>query len=586
MFMDQKARQQGECRSWLLARDPLPWGKKSRRAQRQTACPGCAGGRPDDSLIEPRESPRRALGTGDDGRSRSLNLAGLALLALPWLQACGSGKSSEKSGIVPIVVSPAPPAQYGLDDPGCTANEGLELTTTRIFAWEKGSVVARQVDLKDTEASAERLGNTAVSNTTYGDLFERTCDFSKPRAERCQLPDGREKSWTGKGGPVLHLCKDRHGYARQSVEGVALGSLYYLQRARARYEQLAKGAQAPKRVQLKVLAEFVDHYINFAQNGKPARLDQYITHNLAYFPGSQMIVVFPEDAKLAEDATGFFWESEFVLTHEYGHHIDYTRHGKVLSDLGLEWSPVQHSYIDREAEALGEGVLSQRSQIGGALSEAFADLLAYYSEGKNGESLVGLPDIGFDRDPANAYFAEAEGGDAKILTTERLKSLLQAEEAFEGDTGPHYGDVHVGGALLTHALHEVFGQVVDEATAEDQARGNDQKYQLTLAFMDAVVNELKAQKVQTGAELLNPVAAAIVAAVDGYLAKLPADSSVNKDRIKREVNATAQELLPALTTMPYSEFGPPTPGNHDARPRFEALGVLISDPINIAGFKR
>src|SRR5262249_55571374 len=147
--------------------------------------------------------------------------------------------------------------------------------------------------------------------------------------------NGVEKSWVqnpGASGGTLRICADGRTYDRLSYEGVALTSLFYLQRARDTYQRLAVagGAPAPQPIALRVLPAFKDTYDNYNDANGDNQLVTYITHNLAYFPVGQMIAVFPETATVSAKESGFFWESEFVLSHEYGHHLDYTRHGKVL----------------------------------------------------------------------------------------------------------------------------------------------------------------------------------------------------------------------------------------------------------------
>ncbi len=479
----------------------------------------------------------------------------LALSALA-LTACGESSPAKKYGTPPIkeVESSLKPAEYVLEDPACQdAGTPTALSKTTIRAWQGDEVVEREVSLTETASTAESLQSAVISLTSWKDVYTRQCDLNKGEARRCDDKEGYEKGWALQGsGGELKICKDGHNYNRLTYEGVALTSSYYLSQAFGRYAQLG-GAELPHKVQLSVLPHFIDYNDHYIQDGERSKLKTYIVHNLAYFPVGQMIAVFPESAERAGDLPGFFWESEFVLGHEYGHHIDYTRHGKVLANAGLEWNPLIHGFTDQVALRQGLSADSDRSLVQGALSEAFADLLAYYSEGATGASLVGLPDIGRNRSIDAPTFTN---GEDKILTDDRLSILLRLVDPGEVAQGePKYTDIHVIGAILSHTADDLFQTLTKTRFSTGTKAEVDQRYKMVLTWMDALVDgNAKLTADQSGADVLQPIALAFEKVADAYLASFPLtdEDGLTSDKVRQELCLKAKTMLPALKAGPFA----------------------------------
>lgn len=479
-----------------------------------------------------------------------LALAGLSLTTI----ACGArDHKGVNRGIIPIVESRESPREYTLADPECqTKSETQTLTKTQIYAWDGDQVVTKDVDLTGT-TSGKSLTAPAIRETTWNDQFERFCDLKRGRDHACDdTKNGGELAWyrnDDTSGGLLHICKDNFAYGRETYESVALTSAYYIERANSRYMALGDSPQALPKIYLSVLPEFIDYLDNYQIDGQSKRYKRYITHNLAYFQGGQMIAVFPENVLAGADPKGFFWESEFVLAHEFGHHIDWSRHGIALESLGLKWNPMTHSFIDQVSMAAGQGAVSGRGQVVGSIAEGFADLLAYYSEGATARSLVGLAELGQNRNIGTGKFSN---GDDKVLTEDRLEHLLKDDDGDEIEGAPRFSDIHIIGAILSHTMDDVFTSLIDAdgtivAGSEASVR---RRYQLTLAWMDALVGELKKAKSDgaTGASLTDPIARALEKTVDGYFTRFPltGDDAPGMDAIRAEVCRKTKEALPAI----------------------------------------
>ncbi len=478
-----------------------------------------------------------------------------ALVALAFT-ACGESSPAKKYGTPPVkeVESALKPAEYVLEDPACQdARTPTTLTRTTIRAWQGDQVVEKEVDLSLTSSTDSSLVTPVISLTSWKDVYTRQCDLDRGEAHRCDDKEGYEKGWALQGtGGDLKICQDGHNYGRLSYEGVALTSSYYLSKAYDRYAALSK-ADLPQQVQLSVLPHFIDFNDHYIQDGERSKLKTYIVHNLAYFPVGQMIAVFPESAERSDAYTGYFWESEFVLGHEYGHHIDFTRHGKVLANAGLEWNPVMHGFADTVRLRQGLSADSDRSLVQGALSEAFADLLAFYSEGATGASLVGLPDIGRNRSIAAATFGN---GDDKILTEDRLSILFGLVDAGETAQGePKYTDIHVVGAIFSHTADQIFQTLTKTRFASGSQEDVDQRYKMVLTWMDSLVEgTAKLTAEESGTDVLQPVALAFEKVADAFLASFPLteDGGLTNDTVRTELCLKAKSLLPALQAGPFA----------------------------------
>lgn len=489
----------------------------------------------------------------------------ISVIAPALTLACSGGHSSN-SNPTPIVAptyTPYPLADYTIDDPACqtSAASSVAVTSSGIHAWDGPTVKTATAHYHDA-ASTTSLTTPAFTATTYNEVFSRECDKSLPAGHECDDASGEQKGWsldnTIAGGGLLRICQDGHSYARLSYEGVGLTAAYFVQQARDHYLALTSGtAKAPEALTLRVLPQFVSNYDNATVDAQAVREQLFFVHNLAYFPVGQMIAVFPERADVSAASPGYFWESQFVLAHEYGHHIDFTRHGQVLTNIGLRWNPALHNYDDLLAQAQGMAGPSARGQLAGAIAEGFADMMAYYEGGASNRTLIGIPDLGFNRDPGNGTFY---GGDPKILTNEHAAELFgDLEQTDLVDGGPVYADIHTIGAIISHTADAVFQTLTaaNPGLANGASDEVDARYRLTLAFMDEIVAEMaNITPDQTGNGVLAPLGGALAKVTNDYLGSFTLTGGPGAaDSVRTAICQLVSDRLPALLAQPFARGG-------------------------------
>lgn len=472
------------------------------------------------------------------------------LLAVALL-GCGADRSvapkSAKTPIETLVVTEEPPAAYTLADAGCQARAAsVPLTRARIHSWDGSQVKTRRVAYAGTRSDAS-LASPAVRLTTFDDRYERVCDFKKGKGRYCQDDRGRELSWSlDRPARALRICQDGADFPRLTYERVGLASLHGLELANAAYLAADRGAHPLEPIHLSVLPHFVDLYQNYEHDGQIKTLKTWVTHNMAYFPSAKMIAVFPEPASLQPLLEGFFWESEFVLAHEFGHHVELTRLTPAAAAFGLTWSPLRHVYLGVTGEP------TEAAQVFGSFSEAFADLLAYYARRGDTSTLVGLPCFGANRDPGRSRFGN---GDDKALTEDRLALLLGHVSEEEKPCGePRYSDIHNTGAIVATLLDEAFAALT-ALSGDIVASSNEdfsKRYELALAWQDALT--IRSRQVRAAAsaqELLALLPLALEDATNDFLAGSSLTDGQG-EAARRAVCEAASQRLPVVERRPFA----------------------------------
>ncbi len=443
---------------------------------------------------------------------------------------CGRPANDGRSPLRPIVTTKSPPATYQLADEACNgaSPKTARVWGAQIWTWEDSQIKTSTARF-NTLTSEASLVSDAISATSWRDVFERRCDIKNPTGP-CINDDGSEKGWVLKSsGGGLRICEDDAKFPRRSYETVALTSHYVLEKAYQTY--LSATNTTIGKIKLSILPHFIDYYANFYQAGQNKTLKTYVTGNLAYFPVGQMIAVFPEKAG-STSSTGSLWESEFVLAHEYSHHIDFARHGKTLAAAGLIWDPTLHGFRDLDAT---DQTKSKRARIRGAYAEAFADLLAYYTEGSN-KSIRGVPEIQRTRDVTSDTFAN---GEAKKLTSTSLLELTDGLPSQEQSV--NFSDIHIAGSVMAHAAYRVFETVLSANSSSPET--DNLGYKMTLALGDALANSREDYT-------LSPLKVALEKAVEKGLGKGQDEIPLS---LKQNLCKIVEDLIPAIPDLPFAE---------------------------------
>jgi hypothetical protein len=457
----------------------------------------------------------------------------ICFFTISCFMGCGSDRSNQQDPpppqLLPLLTSRERPQTYVLHDSSC--QNRMELGTNPLplsNAWVRQispeGLTERQVKLFNTQTQIS-LRSTAVVETTYGEVYERVCDFRKQKNSRCRNNQGSELSYLRKSNPKsLRICQDAYRFPKDSYESVALTSIVGIDETFRFYQSIApKGAEQTPQISLSILPTFEEVYDYFPHQGALARYKTYLTHNLAYFPDVSEVVVFPESVLSLSSQN--LWESPFVLSHEYAHHIDHVRHRRLYNRANLRWSPFSHQFVD----AVDEGrldlaientapddlsvpvSLSPRSLLMTSLSEAFADILAYYSQGESGSSLSVFSDIGVDRDLGQAQLASNL---PKILRKDYLEVFFNQgknREPISSDLSQMTG-VHTIGAIVAYGTNRFFTKISEARTWDQNSSETPPgsataqtkfKYRLLLFWMNAIVEDLtKLPVTSTGDECL------------------------------------------------------------------------------------
>jgi hypothetical protein len=479
---------------------------------------------------------------------RKVNALLFGAAAAVNLQACGGGDDSEDQ--VAIVLPERvfnPPASYPLADEGCqTRKEPTSLTRTVIPGWQGDEVKMVPVTLTDTVTS-QSLRNSIVKDTVFGVEYERRCDAGRGESA-CLDQFGQERDYKAKEGVgwLLRVCDDDHTYDRKSVETVALASAYYLDIAHRKYMALKEDkAATPEQLLLNVLPQFTDVYDNFVDTDGERKVKKvYIVNNLAYYGSKRMVIVFPSSQQVDRLYPGYFWESQFVLAHEYGHHIERMRTGFLTGHLSIEWNPLSHSWEDGEQLTMTGSGKTEFTQMLGAVSEGFADLLAFYAEGGTSFSLSGIPRLGANRDIRLATFANK---DEKILTTERF-NVLTLRNSDPDDSDESYGDIHRVGAIIAHTADKIFKvtSLARDGIEEGSGPDMDYRYKMVLRWISEVGEGLSLTKDEGGAAQLARLSDAFATVVNETVAGSALRSDVSAEDLRRDVCEVLADSLPAL----------------------------------------
>lgn len=486
------------------------------------------------------------------------------------LGSCGDDDNSPspKTPFVEIVPKGLP-ATYNLADSACQGQSTpVQLTSTTLPSWSGLNIISESVALQGI-ASATSLTSNAAYETTYGRIYERKCTWDQDHPGACpdlrNGPQGDEKGWelTDKGKP-LRICGPDRTYPRDSYEGVALTSMYFLEQAHARFATELGNTYTVPKVSLQILPHFISYFDGYQENGQTKRLAQYLTRNLAYFPiqtglTAPMLVVWPEPKAKSEEWVGGLWESGFVLAHEFGHHLELgvinSAAGKSIALETLRWNPLSHSYEDISPDGVATGGTSSASQARKSISEAFADLVGFYTEGNSASGISGMPCFGYNRDVENAYFQEQT---PKILTAEVIQELSSGATRSGCDGGkPKFGDAHLVGAIIAHGTNTIFSHVIEQ-TGGDKSN----QYRMAIDWIKGLRQEQSKVPAASKIAGLFPLKTGVESAVNAYLARRrTADGGyIAPDRLFRDVCLEFAELFPAMPSPAFALENGSCPG--------------------------
>lgn len=333
---------------------------------------------------------------------------------------------------------------YPLGDAGCQeAPETLDLLeSANLDFWQDGSISPRSLDLQELQIKSTPLSSNLVGAVKFDAVFRRTCDAAQAAPPVCTPSDTSATGWKPlHQGHTLKTCKARMSPVRNNIEHLGLAAIATIEKSgRTIKNSLPAGTHLPK-VQVLVAPRFETHWTPWTQNGRPSIYQSILADNMAYFPATSttppFVALLPKRKSLGSSDSDSvnLWESQFVIAHEYAHHVEHSLGKAHFSDT--------------------------QSQLRLAVSEGFADVLAFAGLGASSSSLKGIPCIGKDRAPDSLEFST---GIPKILTpallarlgdksNAALTPLAESEKSICQGVPPH--SAHGIGAILAHWIMEL-----------------------------------------------------------------------------------------------------------------------------------
>jgi hypothetical protein len=306
-----------------------------------------------------------------------------------------------------------------------------------------------------------------------------------------------------------------------------------------------------------IVLPVIEQQVKFKdKTGNDRQESIFMTDNMAFMPdlaGDPAFIVFPKGPHVRE--LGIWkninlWESEWVIAHEYGHHI-FMHHTQALKNslqsINVHNIPTHAPF--RSVKNTNAVALVGKNAPFGAVNEAFADLFGFFSVKQQSAAMNSLDCFRKSRDVSSAQF---DTGGSKILTSEVLeifggvKPQIQSQQL--GCGAPDYSEVHSVGALIAHAFYEVVkaSEYFNKISVHDQAYAN-----LIIEWPNALASKYGSKVILTPKfePLLNPFLQIVAQKQNGKLnkkqceivaAKLPAISAGTTEGLCNESSITPE----------------------------------------------
>ncbi|MBF0443503.1 MAG: hypothetical protein HQK54_16470, partial [Oligoflexales bacterium] len=412
-----------------------------------------------------------------------------AVTALIFAVSCGEQRQKEnpkktERNITTKMIMVKPSDDYFVSDPDC--QEGRKPAANRIdggriylFYQENSNNYLTKQSVSFSGFSLESspaLHASHISSILTGSEYVRYCTGTYAAGE-C-LDGNRYVDWNmSKGGAQLRFCDSFSDYDRNSYEGIAVTSVYYIENALSKYEK-ALGRRIAG-LELEVLPLYQSVYVNEEdENGEKVAKVYSLVRNLAYFPGRNKIAVFPESERQQKffSKNGHLWENSFSMAHEAAHHIEtiIAPPGGFKNRNTLIWNPLVHEYYAFPGSNADEYSVRFYS----AVSEAFADIMGFYAVSENEGMVTSLFDFGYDRNPKNPYMRPNYEAKKEKRLDERLyhNFFSPAREI------PALNKVspHGMGAVIAHGMYEIFSQMIPAESPSPEAMNEREKALINL----------------------------------------------------------------------------------------------------------
>jgi hypothetical protein len=304
-------------------------------------------------------------------------------------------------------------SHLGLADGVCQSKGrgSPQIFDARMTRWSSGQLAQNTIDIRNLGISGSPLSGPSTSRVMIDAVFRRSCDSRLAAPPRCDVEGQSSPGWrqTAPGNPLI-ICSSSPSPPRQSIEHQALAAFLTVERAAQIVGRHMPANQTIPPLTILVSPRFESLWTPWEANGASGAYETLFVDNLAYFAPTlstpPYLALLP--TSLNNDAL-FLWEIPFVVTHEFGHHVEHA--------LGIDHFSTLRSHIRR------------------AVSEGFADLIGFAAHGTSDvDPLVGIPCLAADRSPASALFS---GGAAKTISPNLLQQIDASKSHAVGSLSPH-----------------------------------------------------------------------------------------------------------------------------------------------------
>jgi hypothetical protein len=385
------------------------------------------------------------------------------------------------------------------------------LGSQQFWSFEGGSVGARSFDMSHAAADGtDGLRGKSVGATimAHKELVTKECLEAGPGVEpSCRITSEK----VVESGIPLHLCRRDHAYPKNSVEGSAIATFAVLEKSLSTFEKEFSSSRRPAPVWMLVLPELKTDYLATRFSGEKVKASRQRVDNAFWglttgrtAMGTELkiglISVLPPSKSFQKEnsasATGL-WELPFVIAHEYGHHVFYSKienletvleSGSGAKELALakEFNRSSHPIVSEGERGFERRFVEgsfpstypslKRSSASTAgkptrvvrlfdamqsINESFADLFGELVFPAASASMKAIPGVCLNREIARESFRFSKQEVAKRLDSFQLEQFLSPEFAAsenpdsEGCIAPSYQDSHVIGAIIAHGADAI-----------------------------------------------------------------------------------------------------------------------------------
>lgn len=363
---------------------------------------------------------------------------------------------------------------YRFADPGCQDAAGSTsfADDASYFLWNG----------QDRIAEASGLSKLSTEGGLHSAIIDRTLVGSEVEQQAFGTYDPEAGSLTSlnlesevtlvEEGKPLYFCNPQAGYPEDTYEGIALSGAQFVNQSFGFYEKLT-GRVNLEAIDLLVVPDFL---LRIDIDALDEDLLFYKTDNASMggFDRPTMII-YGESTETPSDKP-HFWESHFVMAHEFGHHV-FASHVSEYFDQS-SWQAVLHQHEPHDFAKMSlphthnpkgeDAAFSSRLAGGnagkmshadgseaevvlafGAFNEGFADLYGSYAMGDPDNPPEGLTDFSLDRQIRSNLFKDQS---PKVLSFSALSSFLNQRGSW-GDVD--FSDNHIIGAIFAHGFDQL-----------------------------------------------------------------------------------------------------------------------------------